>query len=272
MNMPVETIRHIENRALTISADLNDNTTDNPVMILPDDMVIHDIEEHMELRNQFRAEMETQSIDDFVNYFKEYKGESCFINAEDMRAKTIFDIGTIEEPKHCKHKALLQLNKTSSFKELLRINALKHDQKEMADWIEEWHDIITPLTDDSDQNDIPLSTAIAAIRRLTIEEIKKSDHEQGSFRTAKTSMESIEAKADEGMPGYFKFTCTPYEGLKEQQFILRLNILKSHNMPMFVMRVQRIETIIENLAKEFQELLASKLPDSCKTYIGDLTV
>ena len=99
METPLDTMKHIESQALTISDNFNDQATYFPTRVLPKDMGLHSLEEHMEFRNHYRAKMLTNSVPDFVNYFTTNNGENCFIDAEEMRAKTIFDIGTIEEPK-----------------------------------------------------------------------------------------------------------------------------------------------------------------------------
>lgn len=272
MDLTKEALQHIESQAISVSAELNDNVTDHPTIVLPGSMDIHSLEAHMAVRNQFRAKMNTRSIDDFVNYFVKNQGKNCFVNAEKMKANTIFDIGTIEEPEHCKHTALLELKKTAAFKQLEFSNGHHFSQQGMAEWIEEWHDLITASGDIANDENINLSKAIAAIRRVTIEEVKKTDHGQSNFRSDKTAMESIEAKSEEGLPSFFHFTCTPYEGLTENTFILRMNIIKSHGSPEFVLRVLRFEAIEEELAVEFKNLLVKTLPKSCLTYIGSLEV
>lgn len=272
MSLTKEAIEHIEQAAIAVAEHIGDEPVDFPFRLVPASMKLEDLEPYMRLRNQYRATMNTESIDDFSAYFNDNEGGNCFINAESMSARTIFDLGGIEKPEHCNHKAILSLRKTAAFKELESINGEHKNQRDMADWIEEWHDLIEAVGDDEGKSEIQLAKAINAIRKLTIEEVRKSDHEVSNFRTSKTAMETIEAKSDEGMPGYFDFTCTPYEGLREQTFRLRLNILKSHEKPQFLMRIQLFDSITEELAKEFQELLAKKLPEECNTYIGTLAV
>lgn len=270
MTLPAETVKHIENQAIALSGEFNAAQTDFPTRTLPKDMVVHSLESEMEHRNQFRAKMSTRSIEDFVAYFKLYKGTNCYISAENMIARTIFDIGTQDKPLHCKHKAALTLYETALFTALIRANNERFNQRGMAEWIEEWHDSIKACADNEEKEDIPLSKAIAAIRRLTIEEAKHSTHEQGNFKASRSQLETIEAKADEGMPGYFTFTCIPYEGLKERTFILRVNIIKSHDAPEFILKVLRFDGVKEELATEFRELLSEKLPKECETFIGSL--
>lgn len=271
MSLSRETIEHIEQVALTIAQKFNDAPTHFPTRTLPKDMVIHNLEKYQASRNHYRASMDTQSIADFVKYCEKHNATNCFIISQEMSAKTIFDIGTPELPLHCHHKAYLGLKKTAAYKALKMFNGSRESQRNMADWIEEWHDLITPLADDEEKTPISLAKAVNSIRKLTVEQIKRSDHEQGNFKAARTTLESIEAKADD-LPGWLKFTCVPYEGLSETEFLLRLSIIKSHDEPQFVIRIFREEAISEELAVEFKEILTEKLPEQCETYIGELSV
>lgn len=277
MTLPKDTVVHIENKAIAMSEKFNGKETDYPTRTLPIDMQIHNLEKFQNYRNNYRAKMSTRSIDDFIGYHKLHEGKNCYVSPEDMVARTIFDIGTKGKPLHCVHKAVISLHKTALYEALLNAVLSHKSQRQMADWIEEWHDHIEALADSdkvgSQEKDvIPLAKAIAAIRRLTIEEAKKSTHEEGNFKASRTALETIEAKADEGMPGYFKFTCTPYPGLGEREFILRVNIIKSHNAPEFKLRILQADKIKEELTEEFRDILVKQLPEECETFIGNLEV
>ena len=270
MPLPKDTVEHIENQAIALSDNFNKVVTDFPTRTLPKDMVIESLESEMKHRNQFRAKVSTHFIDDFAKYFKLYEGLNCYINADEMRAKTIFDIGTLDKPLHCKHEAKIKLKKTALFNVLINANGVKLSQRDMAEWIEEWNDCTEAYANIDDQDVIAAGKAAAAIRNLTIEEVKKSDHSEGNFNSSKSQLEQIDAKSSEGLPGYFTFTCIPYLGLEERKFTLRLNVIKSHDKPMFVLRVLRFDGIEEELAIEFRDLLVSALPEECETFIGDI--
>jgi len=273
MSLSKESIIHIENQAIALSHEKSlDDNTDFPHRLIPDSMKVESLEPFMSFRNHFRATMKTASINDFVKYFKDYEGSNCFINAPGMAAKTIFDLGDTAEPEHCHHKAILSLTKTAAYKAICNLNGNDFSQKSLADWLEEWHDFVTPLTDNADKEEMQMAKAIAAIRTLTIESKIKSDHETNNFSSRKTAMQEIEARSEDGLPGYFKFKCIPYEGLSERTFDLRMGIKTSHENPHFILRVMREESIEEELATEFQELLINELPKAAKTYIGSLKV
>lgn len=272
MSLSKEAIEHIEQKAIAVSEKQTDQAADHPFRIVPTGMSIESIEQFMFTRNQFRAKMETESIDDFIKYFKDYEGDNCFINAENMAAKSIFDLGTTSEPEHCKHKASLSLKKTAAFKAVNRLSGNQFSQRELADWLEEWHDFVIPLEDNTEKKPMAMAMAIASIRKLTIESKQKSDHEERNFSTRKTAMSEIEAKSEDGLPGYFQFKCVPYDGLEERTFDIRIGIKTSHETPYFSLRVMREESIAEELAKEFKEILTKNLPEDTSTYIGSLAV
>lgn len=71
-----------------------------PAVVLPGDFNVKSLEHLQEGRYRFRGAMDTTSITDFVKYSLQHGvegGVSCFIDADVMSAKTIFNIGTIGE-------------------------------------------------------------------------------------------------------------------------------------------------------------------------------
>ncbi len=51
-------------------------------------------------RFRFRGALSTASIDDFTRYSKDLadEGTRCFIDADNMRAVSVLNLGTIDEP------------------------------------------------------------------------------------------------------------------------------------------------------------------------------
>ncbi|EFF6124467.1 DUF2303 family protein, partial [Escherichia coli] len=139
---------------LTTTAFSGENLplTECPVALLPDNVNIESLERFMTERFRFRGVMTTTSIDDFVEYSKGYADEHsrCFINAETMKAVTVFNIGTLEQPGHADNKALLELKATSPYRALRDVDGKKQLQKSLAEWLEDWADFLTAY--DSDGN------------------------------------------------------------------------------------------------------------------------
>ena len=107
---------------------------------LPENFRIHDLEKFNLNRFRFRGALSTASIDDFTRYSKDLadEGTRCFIDADNMRAVSVLNLGTIDEPGHADNTATLKLKKTAPFSALLSVNGERNSQKSLAEWITLW--------------------------------------------------------------------------------------------------------------------------------------
>ncbi|ENY3225240.1 YfdQ family protein, partial [Salmonella enterica] len=222
-------------------------------------------------RFRFRGAMTTTSIEDFVRYSKGYSSATekarCFIDADHMTARSVFNIGTLDNPGHADNVASVTLKQTAPFRALLQINGERLKQKQIAEWLEDWSDYL--LAFDADGNTMQISQAAQAVRRITIQQATQQDHEDGDFSGKKSLMQSIEANSKDVMPVAFEFKCVPYEGLGERAFSLR-NSLLTGDEPRFVLRIVQLEAQEEAIANEFRDLLISKFDgESVETFIGN---
>ncbi|WP_404462195.1 YfdQ family protein [Providencia rettgeri] len=244
-----------------------------PAVAKPDGLEIVSLERYQEGRYRFRGALKTTSISDFVKYsvgYADTPGVRCFIDAEDMSAKTIFNLGTIAAPGHADNSAVIGLKKTSPFSAVLSVNGRKQGQKELAEWLEDWREFL--LAFDAEGNVLDIKQAIGAVRRITIESSRSSDHEDSDFSANRSVMESVEAKSKDIMPAAFEFKCTPYEELQERAIKLRYSILTSHDTPALILRIVQLENLEEQMAQEFRDLLASKFEGSqIETFIGNFS-
>lgn len=244
-----------------------------PAVAVPDGLEIINLERYQEGRYRFRGSLKTTSISDFVKYsigYSDTVGVRCFINAEDMTAKTIFNLGTIALPGHADNSAVIGLKKTSPFSAVLSINGRKQGQKELAEWLEDWKDYLTAF--DADGEILDIKKAVGAVRRITIEASRSSDHEDSDFAAKRSVMENVEAKSKDVMPAIFEFTCTPYEELQSRTIKLRYSILTSQDTPTLVLRIVQLENLEEQIAQEFRDLLASKFEGTqIETFIGNFS-
>lgn len=136
--------------------------------------------------------------------------------------------------------------------------------------MEDWRDFL--LAFDAEGNSLDIKQAIGAVRRITIESSRSSDHEDSDFSAKKSIMENVEAKSKDIMPAAFEFKCTPYEELQERAIKLRYSILTSHDTPALVLRIVQLENLEEQMAQEFRDLLASKFEGSqIETFIGNFS-
>lgn len=220
-----------------------------PTALLPQNTSVESLERFSYERFRFRGAMDTTSIDDFVRYSVGYAQEEekarCFIDADNMLARSIFNIGTLDNPGHADNVASIKLKKTAPFRALLAINGDHLNQKQIAEWLEDWSDYLTAF--DADGETMKIAQAAQAVRRVTIQQTNAADHEDGDFSGKKSLMQSIEASSKDVMPVAFEFMCVPYEGLGERRFSLRNSLLKSSD-PVFVLRIVQLEAQEEAIA------------------------
>ncbi|HBP8874108.1 TPA: DUF2303 family protein [Escherichia coli] len=241
-----------------------------PTAILPENTSVKSLERFSLERFRFRGQMDTTSIDDFVRYSVGYaSGEEkarCFIDAENMAARSIFNIGTLDNPGHADNVSTIKLKKTAPFRAVLEINGHRLNQKQIAEWLEDWSDFLAAF--DANGETMTIAQAAQAVRRVTIQQSSQADHEEGDFSGKKSLMQSVEASSKEVMPVAFEFKCVPYEGLGERRFSLRNSLLKSGE-PCFVLRIVQLEAQEEAIANEFRDLLIGKFDGKpVETFIG----
>ena len=251
-----------------IIEQINEKETKAPVVAVPNSMSLESLEQHMPNASHYRMLFNTSNIEDFIKYSVKFKqdGATCFINQDEMTAKTIFDIGTTEKPLHKNHKAVLLLRKTAEFKALLAIANGKKTQKEIAEFLETWSPQISIL--DNQHEPMEAKKAIASIRNLTIETAREVNTKVHDFGQSMSAMEKIEAKNQNALPAEFSFDCRPYHGLNYKSFNVKLSILTSEDAPRILLRIPHLEITEENMAIEFKERLQDGLEDYIDLYIG----
>ncbi|WP_310607216.1 YfdQ family protein [Buttiauxella brennerae] len=242
-----------------------------PTAMLPKDVSVESLERFGFTRFRFRGAMDTTSIDDFVRYSVGYASAEeparCFIDAQNMSARSVFNIGTLDNPGHADNVSTIKLKQTAPFRALLAINGDRLNQKQIAEWLEDWSDYLTAF--DADGKTMSIAQAAQAVRRITIQQATQADHEDGNFSGKKSLMESIEATSKDVMPVAFEFKCVPYEGLGERAFSMRNSLLKSSE-PCFVLRIVQLEAQEEAIANEFRDLLIGKFNEKpVETFIGN---
>lgn len=247
------------------------DATSETAVALPGDVSINDLEQFMPGRRRFRGRMQTGSISEFCKYANDEAfdglGIQCFVDAESMSAESFFDLGDPVSPGHAEHRALLKLPKTSDYKELIgNVSGAQWGQKTLAEWIEDWSENIV-LTSSSGE-ELPRSSAVAAVRRITIGAKAESTSEEQSFSARRSSMAEVEAKNQDTLPSFIAFKCTPFHGLPERTFMVRVSLLTGGESPKFSLRLVRLEQHEEEMAEQFQEILQQGLNEKVKTFVG----
>lgn len=271
MSLTKDAIKHIEQTELlkNVNHELSKSPLHSLLIALPDQIALHNLEKYMPQRDSYRFEFATKSITDFGLYCKEFdkEGGKCFVNSDNMNAKTIFDLGTEEVPLHQLHKANLQLDKTAAFRALLNVNGSLFSQKDASNFIEDWADNIIVFTKEGDHMTIP--QAAKQLREITIEQVANVESNVNDFGESMSAFEKIEAKNSEKIPAEIKFKCVPYHGLDQREFVVRVSILTGSSRPEISLRIIKLEAQEEDMAEEFKEILVDTFKDAeIKTFIG----
>lgn len=277
MTNDIDTLNKVTETAIIASSVNTERLkeTDFPTAIISRDTQIVSLEDYQKYKNYFEGYFFTNNIDDFVQYNKDQDADGnkqCFINSVLMRATTIFDLGDKEKPGQCKHKAYLGLERSVDYNSLVHLQDKKHlSQKELSEFIEDWNENITCFSSNSGElTAMENKIAIQLIRNVTIASNSNKTSEVGDFEGKQSTFESVEAKSKNGsdLPCRIQFRCKPYDDLSERFFMVRISLLTSENKPFFSFRIINLGSHSEEMAKEFQAILTSKLDDGMKTYIG----
>lgn len=223
------------------------------IIALPSDFKTADLEQYMDVRRRARGTMTTVSDADFAAYVKAHKesGAAVFVDEKAMTATAILNIGTPDKPGHTDNRAVLAPPKTAAYIALLAIadGRGKH-QKTIAEFLEDWQDAITCQ---GSTETIPVPKAVAAMRVLTIESLRKQTNEEQSLSANKSVFESISASSKEPIPATVSFKCVPHMGMNERVFVMRLGILTGDDNPMPVLRFIKKEVQDEQMGQELAD-------------------
>lgn len=239
---------------------------------LPDNFNVVDLEKFLPQRRRFRGAMETHSIADFTTYVKARAGGDGYIDGDNLKAIVFFNLGTAIEPGHGDYRAVLSLKKTAPFSAVCKVDGAKFDQRGLLDWLEDWAANLTAIKNGPEGgSEVPWSHAIQAIREVTISAKKEVESRQDDFKVGRTAMEEIEARSKLGLPSGFVFRCSPYLGLSDREFFLRLSVLTGGEKPVLVLRFVQQEAHQEAIAEEFKTLLIREIGDAAAMTIGTFT-
>lgn len=264
--MEAKAIQLIQDTALLANAKQLDTFT--PVLALPSDVKLHNIEKFQLERSRFRGALVTHSLTDFANYVVAAKGPAAvgFVDGDAMACTVYFNLGDTEKPGHGDYSATLTLKKTAAFLALEQAAQRQHAQKDLSDWIEDWAPNLKAL--DADDKEIDLRKAAGAIRSISIEQARKSEHVVGDMSASRSAMDQIEAKSSEGLPAEFLFTVAPYEGLIARTIRLRVAVLTGGDKPTLRLRWIGEAQLREDLAQEFKQVVQKEVGGSATLTIG----
>lgn len=173
-------------------------------------------------------------------------------------------------PGHGDDKAQLTLVPTAAYKSIQQYTGKRLSQRDLAEWLEDWAENLKVT--DANGNDMNTSSAIAAVRNITIKALAESNHKEHNFGATRSALEEIEASSQAVLPGEIHFTLTPYEDLPSITIILRLSVFTSDDKPALKLRWVGEGAQREAIAQSFKQTLAGQLGDAASLTLGEFTI
>ena len=252
----------------TIAAVGRDLPALGPVVVVPQNFNVVDLERYQEGRNRFRGTYSTHSLADYSTYVVERAAPAArgFIDQDAMSCVVLFNIGTADNPGHADDRAVLRLKASAAFAAVQAVCGQNLAQKAMSDWIEDWNQHLSAT--DENGTVMSIAKAIAAVRTITVKASSESDHAVSETRASRSTMDAIEASSKETLPAWLDFKVIPFEGLGEQVIRLRMSVITSGSQPVLKLRWLGEEAQRESIAQEFKRVLEEKVADSARLVLG----
>jgi len=231
----------------------------------PKDFIEHDLERFVAHRRRARGSMTTQSLEAFAAYTKAHAevGASVFVAPATMAAVAVLNLGTPLLPGHADNTATWKPRQTAAHAALMAVVRTDHNtqrslsQTQMAEWLEDWADVVTCKNDDAD---IETKRAIAAVRAITIESARKVESVQAQLSVESSAFESVKANSkNDPLPTHIVFKAAPFDGFAERTFVLRVAVHPVDKGPTLSLRIARQEWHEEETAKELADKAAAAI-------------
>lgn len=250
------------------AASIEGGLAGNGITALPSDYKQHDLEIFMPTRRRARGVMSTSAGPDFAQYVAAHaeEGACVFVDADEMQAVAVLNMGTPGAPGHTDNRAKLVLKRTAAYGALRQIAGNGVGQQRAAEFLEDWAEQIKCF---NDEGHVAPHKAIAAIRKLSIETMRKLESSEQSLSASKSAFESIQATSADPIPTTIYFKCEPYHGLTEREFVLRLGVLTGGDKPTIILRVVKQELHDEEMATEFAEQVRGVLGADIPVMLGE---
>lgn len=254
------------------SSLLDHKYINNQTALINPNARILDLEQFEQGRIRKRGTFTTTDIDSFADYIEINalpEHISVFVDKSQMQATAIlnFDEDGFEQG-HLDHKAVLSAERTVMFKKLVSMHDMgRCKQKEFAEFLEDWgHKVIAR---DADGNEIDNSRAVNAVRNMRIDESAQTDSHAGNYRETRSRLESVEAKSiDNALPAYFSVNDECYQGIPARNLALRLSIANDDGAPVFKIEIKALQSVRDELAKEFVAIIEGRLLGGIACVIG----
>lgn len=228
---------------------------------LPSEFQVHDLEKFLDTRRRMRGTMETSVIADFAKYVAANKesGATVFIDQDAMVATAVLNLGTPDAPGHTDNRARLGAKRTAAYTALLGVVGRALEQATAAEFCEDWAPMVTFF---KDNESVSPAQAVAAIRKITVESMRKLEAEETQLSASKSTFESVKASSGElPLPTHLYFVCPPHFGFDTHTFVLRVSVVTSNDKPRLVLRFINLEAHTEEMAIEFAQRIGLAVDD-----------
>ena len=240
---------------------LSGTSATNELVALPSDYTLHNLEQHLATRRRARGTMATTALAAFADYTTAHgeNGTTVFVDPDNMRAVAVLNLGSASNPGHADNTAKLTLQRTAAYTALAQhANGQGHKQATIAEFLEDWAANVHCFTD---AGEVSTPRAIAAVRKITIEAMRKKESTEQQLGASHSAFESVQATSTEPLPTTIIFKCQPYADLSGRTFVLRLGVLTGNDKPAINLRIVKQETHQEEMALELASLIEARFDD-----------
>lgn len=225
---------------------------------------MRDIEAYLPFRRRQCAAVKTPSLDGFATYVvsQAKPGALVFVSPQEMTATAVLDLGEREAPGHAMHTCKLSPPVTAAYAALKLITASAQEQRALAEWMEDWAPHLACYTSADKQTPITTPKAIAAVRKISIDQARKAESAVQQLSQESTTFESVSANSSDPLPCWMEFKCSPHLGFADRIFGARMSIRTGGKEPQLVLRIAREQVHQEEMAQELAQLVGKALENS----------
>lgn len=241
---------------------------------IPDDIAQHALLVHQEFsltdlehlqanRRRARGTFKTPFVTSFCEYVMQHQEEGCtvFLNPVKLGAVAVLNMGTPEQPGHADNTAELEMTPTAEYFALLNAcgSAGSKTQQAVAEFLEDWQTLITCY--DESGAFIDVRKAVAAIRAITLDNLRKVESKVHQLNASQSTFESVAATSEQPIPTRMVFTCVPYFGLAERRFEVRVGVTTTNDKPGLTLRLVKQEAIVQDMCSEVGDQITDHIKE-----------
>jgi len=264
MTIDKQTLQYIEANAVALKATLPE--TDNPAVLVPDNLRIESLEKFNESPYRQRGLFETARISAFMSYVRRYGTDktAIFVSDRVLEAVAIFDFfdETNHEPGWKQHRARLKLRETPEWDKFRccarNFDDHKFTQRDFLDFMIDWQEFLHFREGFGDSAQIDFKKAFQAVQRIEVKKNALSTHEDTAHRVCQSKIDEIDVNSSGAkLPGRMIIKCLTHVELTEIEVDARLMTVLDGDNVFIAYRIMDIERILEEAVDEFSSIISS---------------